>query len=333
VKPWFAPVPETRVEIAPAMLTPREASARTCLFAAALVAVVVAALLPPLVGMKVKTASFLPPLALLPSMGILWAWASWRGRPRARATAELALTPLLLSIPVVVITYASMHAAMPLQDSRLEAWDAAIGFRALGFLAWLDRYPALAGLLHLAYASFFPQMLALPLLLTLAGRIERAYAMALCVLLLGAIGAPICHLFPAVGVYVHHGIRPGAYANIYQNLGYFHVQLEAVRSDPAFVLDVAHAQGIVAFPSGHAAIAILCAWAAWDVRWARWPFLALNSCMFVSALPQGAHYLVDLIAGAAMAAVAILIATIVPHRLAAIKPRYSPPESCLPQFP
>jgi membrane-associated phospholipid phosphatase len=333
VKPWFAPIPEARVEMAPAMLTPREASARACLFAAALVAVIAAALLPPLAGMNVKAASFLPPLALLPSPAILWAWASWRRRPRARAAAELVLAPLLLSLPVLIFTYASMHSGLPLQDSRLEAWDAAIGFRALDFLAWLNRHPALSNLLALSYGSFFLQMIAVPLLLTLTGRIERAYAMALCVLLLGAIGASVCHFFPAVGVYAHHGIRPGAYPHIFQNLGYFHVQLEAVRSDPGFVLDVAHAQGIVAFPSGHAAIAILCAWAMWDVRWARWPFLALNACMFVSALPQGAHYLVDLIAGAAMAAVAILVATTVPHRLAAIKPRYSPAESCLPQFP
>jgi membrane-associated phospholipid phosphatase len=293
VKPWFAPIPETRVEIAPAMLSPREASARACLFAAAVFAVVAAALLPPLVGMKVKAASFLPPLALLPSPAILWAWASWRGRPRARAAAELVLAPLLLSLPVLVFTYASMHSGLPLQDARLEAWDSAIGFRALDFLAWLNGHPALANALALSYGSFFPQMIALPLLLTLSGRIERAYAMALCVLLLGVIGASVCLFFPAVGVYAHHGIRPGAYAHI----------------------------------------ALLCAWAAWDVRWARWPFLALNACMFVSALPQGAHYLVDLIAGAAMAAVAILVATIVPHRLAAIKPRYSPAESCPPQFP
>jgi membrane-associated phospholipid phosphatase len=315
------------------MLTPREASARACLFAAALVAVVVAALLPPLVGLQVKAASFLPPLALLPSVGILWAWASWRRRPRARAAAELVLAPLLLSLPVLVFTYAGMHSALPLQDSRLEAWDSALGFRALDFLAWLNGHPRLANLLALSYGSFFPQMIAVPLLLTLTGRIERAYAMALCVLLLGAIGASVCHFFPAVGVYAHHNIGPHAYPHIFQNLGYFHVQLEAVRSDPGFVLDVAHAQGIVAFPSGHAAIAILCAWAMWDLKWARWPFLVLNALMFVSALPQGAHYLVDLIAGAAMAGVAILIATTVPHRLAAIKHPYSLRESCPPQFP
>jgi membrane-associated phospholipid phosphatase len=332
VKPWFAPIPETRVELAPAMLTPREASTRACLFAAALLAVAAASLLPPMVGMKVKAASFLPPLALLPSVAILWAWASWRHRPRARAAAELVLAPLLLSLPVLVFTYASMHSSLPLQDSRLEAWDSAIGFRALDFLAWLNGHPAFANLLALSYGSFFPQMIAVPLLLTLTGRIERAYAMALCVLLLGVIGASVCHFFPAVGVYAHHGIRPGAYPHIFQNLGYFHVQLEAVRGDPTFVLDVAHAQGIVAFPSGHAAIAMLCAWAMWDVKWARWPFLALNACMFVSALPQGAHYLVDLIAGAAMAGVAILVATAVPDRLTAIKHPYSRLKSGIPQF-
>jgi membrane-associated phospholipid phosphatase len=314
VKPWFPPETDTAAA-ARARLDPRAASVRACLFAAVAASILVAAILPGLVGMKVRFASFLPPLSLVPSAAILWAWASWRGRPRARAAAEVGLMAVLLSLPVLVFTYSSMRLAVPLADARLEAWDKALGFDALAFLGWLDGHPALAEALRWSYASFFPQMLALPLALCLAGRLERAYAMTLAFLLLGIIGASVCHFFPAVGVYAHHGIRPRAFAHIYQNLGYFHVQLDAVRGDPAFVLDVARAMGIVAFPSGHAAVAVLCAWAAWPLRWARWPFLALNAGMWVSALPQGAHYLVDLIAGTAMAGAAILIASRLPRRL------------------
>ena len=321
MKPWFPPKGMRRAA-APAELTPRPqldpytASVRRCLFWASIVAAFAAVLLPSAVGMHVKVASFLPPFALLPSVAILWVWANWRGLPRARAAAELAVTPLLLSLPVLVFSYSAMHAGFPLQDARLEAWDSALGFHALDFIAWVNRHPVFAHVLSHSYSSFFLQMIALPTVLVIAGQLERAYAMTLAVLLLGIIGSFICMFFPAVGVYVHHGIRDGAFANVPQTLGYFNAQLDAVRSDPNFILNVEHAQGIVSFPSGHAAMAVLCAWTAWPLRWARWPLLAINAAMFVSAIPQGAHYLVDLIAGAGMAAAAILIATRVPRALA-----------------
>ena len=321
MKPWFPPK-SMRAAEAPVELTPRPqldrhtACVRRCLLWASVLAAFAAVLLPSAIGMHVKVASFLPPFALLPSVAILWAWANWRGLPRARAAAELAVTPLLLSLPVLVFSYSAMHAGFPLQDARLEAWDSALGFHAVDFIAWVNRHPTFAHVLSHCYSSFFPQMIALPTILVIAGRLERAYAMTFGVLLLGIIGSSICMFFPAAGVYVHHGIRDGAFANVPQSLGYFTAQLDAVRADPNFMLDVEHAQGIVSFPSGHAAMAVLCAWAAWPLRWARFPLLAINAAMFISAIPQGAHYLVDLIAGAGMAAAAILIATRVPGALA-----------------
>lgn len=320
MKPWFPPVearpvaapPEVR---RPALLDPAASSVRACLFAATLVASIVAILLPPLTGMRVNAGSFAAPFVLVPPASVLWAWASWRQLPRARAAAELAVTPLLLSLPVLVFSYAAMRTALPLQDARLESWDSAIGFRALDFIGWVNRHPVLSQTLGRCYGSFFLQILVLPLILIARGRVERAYAMTFVILLLGILGASVCMFFPAHGVYVFHDVRDGAFPNVAQSLGYFHTQLDAVRTDPSFILDVGSAEGIVSFPSGHAAIAVLCAWAAWPLRWGRWPLLAVNAGMFVSAVPQGAHYLVDLIAGAAMAVVAILIATHLPRRL------------------
>lgn len=327
MKPWFPTEIATPVEAPGGLdfrpqLDPRTEAVRKCLFVASVLSALAAILLPPAIGMRANVISFLPPFALLPSVAILWVWANWRGLPRARAAAELAVTPLLLSLPVLVFSYSAMRAGFPLQDARLEAWDSAFGFHALDFIAWVNRHPTFAHVLSHSYSSFFPQMIALPTVLVIAGRLERAYAMTFGVLLLGIIGSCICMFFPAVGVYVHHGIRDGAFAHVPQSLGFFNVQLDAVRTDPSFVLDVEHAQGIVSFPSGHAAMAVLCAWAAWSLRWVRWPLLALNAAMFVSAIPQGAHYLVDLIAGAAMAIAAILIATRLPVMIEA-RPRRS----------
>ncbi|HEX8468455.1 MAG TPA: phosphatase PAP2 family protein [Allosphingosinicella sp.] len=331
-KPWFpertstasaAPLP------APVASDPRVESARAALLAALLLSICSAMILPPMLGMAVKTASFLPPLMLIPYCVGPWFYARFRRMPRIAAGIELFVLAMLVSLPVLVFSYSAMHVGYPLADGRLAAWDAALGFDALAFIGWLDRQPMLAAVLHISYSSFFPQLLLLPALLCGSGEIERAYRMILGLLLLGIIGASTCIFFPAVGVYVHNNIPPDAYHHVFQKLGYFHIQLDAARLDPAFVLDLATAQGIVAFPSGHAGAAVLCAWAAWGLRRLRWPFLALNIGMFVSAIPQGAHYLVDLMAGTVVALLSIRIASIVAGRkpallAAAARRRFAP---------
>ena len=64
--------------------------------------------------------------------------------------------------------------------------------------------------------------------------------------------------------------------------------------------------GIITFPSFHAAGAVLLGWAYRSVRPIAVPMVVLNSLMFASALIAG-HYLIDLVAGAAIAAIAVRI--------------------------
>jgi membrane-associated phospholipid phosphatase len=70
-----------------------------------------------------------------------------------------------------------------------------------------------------------------------------------------------------------------------------------------------NASGIVTMPSGHAAGAFLCAWAAWDMKLLRIPLLLLNVLMAVAAISHGGHYLVDILAGGMVAALSIALAS------------------------
>lgn len=293
-------------------------------------------IIPVIVDMRVKVDSFLLPLLLIPYCSLPWLYARWRQMRRIEAAIELLVLAMLVTFPVLIFSYSAMHLGFALVDEQLTAWDAALGFDALQFLQWLDRRPLLAEALRISYGSFFPQLLLLPVLLCARGQVERAYQMVLALLLLGIIGASTCLFFPAVGLYVYNDIPPNNYQHISQQLGYFHLQLNAARLDPEFALDLSQAAGIVAFPSGHAGAAVLCAAAAWRLRWLRWPFLLLNLGMFVSAIPQGAHYLVDLLAGAVAAAAAIrlsgelslrmrpkLLSSVAPFSAPALPPRES----------
>ena len=73
-------------------------------------------------------------------------------------------------------------------------------------------------------------------------------------------------------------------------------------------LDLLGLGGIVTFPSFHAASAVLYAWALWPVRWMR-PIVVLAFGAMLAATPiNGGHYLIDIIAGTAIAVLAIVAA-------------------------
>ena len=77
--------------------------------------------------------------------------------------------------------------------------------------------------------------------------------------------------------------------------------------------------GIITFPSFHAAGAVILAWGWRGMRGLAWPGLILNLLMILSALIGGGHYLVDLVAGAAVAAASIRLAGAIQRRLAGAK--------------
>jgi membrane-associated phospholipid phosphatase len=82
-------------------------------------------------------------------------------------------------------------------------------------------------------------------------------------------------------------------------------QFYAVRDNPHFVWSLKESAGIMTFPSVHAAVAVLCAWSAWDLKALRYPVLALNIAMALSAVPSASHYLIDVVAGLGVAAFSI----------------------------
>ena len=80
------------------------------------------------------------------------------------------------------------------------------------------------------------------------------------------------------------------------------------RASPTPVLDFAKAEGLVTFPSFHTTLAIITTYAVRGVRYVFAPVCALNAVVIVATLPEGGHHLIDLVAGALIAAVAIAVA-------------------------
>ena len=56
--------------------------------------------------------------------------------------------------------------------------------------------------------------------------------------------------------------------------------------------------------------------AAWPMARLRWPVLVLTSAMLLATPVEGTHYLADMLAGAAVAMVAVLTVAAIRRRLA-----------------
>ena len=116
------------------------------------------------------------------------------------------------------------------------------------------------------------------------------------------ICAAVFPFLPAEGPVLHFGVKlTGHLAD--GNAVNAGAALHAFK-DGYKVIDNGVKGGIVSLPSYHAASAVVIAWGAWSTP-LRWPLFALNIVMALSAVVVGNHYLVDILAGMAVGAVAL----------------------------
>ena len=92
--------------------------------------------------------------------------------------------------------------------------------------------------------------------------------------------------------------------------------LPMLRLGNGYVVDLGALRGLVSVPSFHTASGVVYIATAWPMARLRWPVLALTSAMLLATPVEGTHYLTDMLAGAAVAIVALLTVTAVRRRLA-----------------
>lgn len=270
-----------------------------------------------LVGLKVDPAEFVKLAGVsLGFVALFGPLCHWRKTLSLRSAVETMGLGMALTGPLVMLTYVAATANQPLQDQRLILMDRHLGIDWHALIAIIDAHAMLARTLSFAYQAFGFQLLLLPGLLCIMGRAARAYQMTGAYGLVCIFASVISIWYPALGTYAALSVDIHHFKNIDPSTGIeFLTQLMAVRDDPNFILRLNHASGIISFPSVHAAVAVLCAWAVWPFKWIRWPFVLLNTLMICSAITGGAHYVVDLISGIGVAGFAIALVLYVtrPH--------------------
>ena len=202
----------------------------------------------------------------------------------------------------VLLSYLASTLNFPEQDAAFYALDRSLGLDWLAYLKAVDARPWLGTILGLAYASILPQIIILVIVLAFSGRGEAARVMVLAMMLAALISIAISAVLPAVAMFVHLGLTPADYPNLNPGAAFVHVaDIKALRSGAPFLVDLSRTEGIITFPSYHAAIALLMLLAGWAHPWLRWPFLVLNLLMIASTPIDGGHYFVDVFAGLAIA--------------------------------
>jgi membrane-associated phospholipid phosphatase len=246
------------------------------------------------------------------------------GSPKIGSILEAFALPPIVGALTAVSTVFLTTVSYPFADPMLANADKAIGFDWLSLFAIYRDNPLIVYFSDWAYSSIYLQLTVVAASLFIVNRSQRGWEFMTAWALASLITVLIYPFFPASGPYLHFGVTP-------QDIPHFDVDFPWTTGDTITAIrdgslrDLAKAMtGLVSFPSFHFAAAVLFAWAILPVLWLRVPIVMLNIAMGFATIIIGSHYLVDLFAGAVVAALAIYGAKILVRKSADITPEASP---------
>lgn len=230
-------------------------------------------------------------------------------RPDPRLASALGSTAQVAAFSAVgaPLSYLAATFNLPLHDHWFEAADRAFGFDWFALLAWLKAHGTAAYLLRLIYSSLMPQILLVVLTLSLSGRIAELRRFVLAFMITTLVTIAVSALWPAEGVWLAHKLGAAEGLVPPSSGGSWPIFL-GLRDGSIRTLMATGAEGIITFPSLHAALGLILAAALWPMPVMRWFGVVINGLMMVSIPVEGSHYFVDMIAGLAIAAAALAIA-------------------------
>jgi membrane-associated phospholipid phosphatase len=238
-------------------------------------------------------------------------WFYHRHRPDIRLAGALGATAQIIGFAAFAapLSYLGASIGLPLRDRWLEAADRAAGFDWQGLLAWMDTHATLHPLFRDIYLSLMPQTVVVILALALAGKLARLRVFILSFLIAALVTIVIAAVFPAEGVWGLHHLKAADYPDIVPATRDLHLPIFLGLRDGSYRLLMASgADGIITFPSLHAALALILITAFWPLPVLRWIGLALNVLMLAAIPVDGGHYFTDIIAGLVIAGFCLVAA-------------------------
>lgn len=259
-------------------------------------------------------------VAVIAIGAVIWAWSidfrlamQWRdfllpagvvlavllahvvGSKRAGLVTEYFLLTGIATGVFAVASYLSMTVDRPLADGVLMAADRAIGFDWLTPWRWLVHHALAAKVLQIAYDSLVYQGLYFGVLFGVMDKRRELREMFWLVVIAGLLTCAGAALFPALGPFKTFGIKSE----------FLPVMAQLRGGNLHFAL--ANLTGVVSFPSFHTTMALLYIYGFWRAGPIGWMVAVLNIVMMPAIPFFGGHYLVDMLAGGAVALVSVAI--------------------------
>ena len=262
-------------------------------------------------------------LALASLGGLRWKLRDARSRPGCaiRDMAEYFALFTLISLLGALASYPVAAFSRGFIDASLYRADLALHFDWVAWYRVVAAHPALQLASRTAYALIYVSPAVLLGYLAIAGRRREAYDFIAAVALAAVMTLAVFRFAPAVGPfgYLWHGPIPYLpVSDLWQP-----DLIPQLRDHASAPIDPGHLVGLVSVPSFHAAAAVLLIACALPHRPVRWPLVAANTAMLLSTPVEGTHYLVDIIAGAVIAAAALAAVAWV-RNLAGVQPHGGP---------
>lgn len=275
---------------------------------------------------KPKTSNYLPPLiAILAMVLVDCVWASkvdllftgfqnvvititvlasisvfYKISRRSHTLSAMAFYGILWIIFTVaagILTYLAARTQIPMQDIAFNKIDKLMGFDWLAFYKFVQSRSTLEFILSTAYNSLLFQIVGSIIYFSHADRNHRYFEffwLAFCTLCMTAIGS---NFFPAAGTF--------SYFKIDEWRGIHLPHYMQLRGTALLTYPLQEMQGIITFPSYHAALAVIFIYIHRRQRIIFPLALMLNVLMLIATPVFGGHYLIDVIAGVSLAMVCI----------------------------
>lgn len=233
----------------------------------------------------------------------------WRGHARTASAIEASALILGSGMTVACLSVLFTTIGAPFRDDMLAAADRWL-FPALpwpAMVAAIVPHPRLIAAMCWVYTSLYWQPFIAILLLAIRDQEARIWRFVHAWLLALALSLVIFAFAPAITALPHYHIAQASIPALTVNAGWHPAWLLGqIRSGQLHELGVASMTGLIDFPSFHAAAATLLAWAFRSAGRIGTVMIALDVAVLLTTPLIGSHYFIDVLAGIAVALVAIL---------------------------
>src|SRR5439155_10643608 len=153
------------------------------------------------------------------------------------------------------------------------------------------------------------------------------YTLAFILAALGTIA--LSAMLPAAGVWPHNALTAADSPHLTPVVSTSWPVFYGLRDGTFRTLVAVGSEGIITFPSLHAALAVILIAALWPISVLRWVILALNIVMLAATPIDGSHYFIDVFAGIAVAGAALAAARAINGRAASQTVRCTTPAEAI----